>query len=37
MKIKEISNDYAIDFVMSISAELEDLVGVDFENVEVLN
>ena len=37
MKIKEISNDYAIDFVMSISAELEDLVGVDFEKVEVLN
>lgn len=36
-KIKEISNDYGIDFVMSISAELEELVNVDFEDVEVLN
>ncbi len=37
MKIKEISNDYGIDFVMSISAELEDLSKVDFEGVEILN
>lgn len=36
-KIKEISNDYGIDFVMSISAELEALTNVDFEGVEVLN
>ncbi len=36
-KIKEISNDYGIDFVMSISAELEELVNVDFEGIEVLN
>lgn len=36
-KIKDISNDYGIDFVMSISAELEDLVNVDFEGIEVLN
>lgn len=36
-KIKEISNDYGIDFVVSISAELEDLVNVDFEGIEVLN
>lgn len=36
-KIKTISKDYGIDFVVSISAELEEMVGVDFEGCEVLN
>jgi hypothetical protein len=36
-KIKEISKDYGIDFVVSVSAELEEMIGVDFTNVEVLN
>ena len=36
-KLKEISKDYGIDFVVSISAELEEMVGVDFDNVELLN
>ncbi|MBR0374468.1 MAG: hypothetical protein IJH91_08080 [Mogibacterium sp.] len=36
-KIKVISKDYGIDFVISISAELEEMIGVDFNGVEVLN
>lgn len=36
-KIKIISKDYGIDFVLSISAELEEMIGVDFDGCEVLN
>lgn len=36
-KLKDISNDYDIEIIMSVSAELEDMVGVDFEGVECLN
>ena len=36
-KIKDISKDYGIDFVISISAELEEMIGVNFDGVEVLN
>ena len=36
-KIKIISKDSGIDFVLSVSAELEEMIGVDFDNMEVLN
>lgn len=36
-KLKDISRDFGINFVASISAELEELTGVDFEGVEILN
>lgn len=36
-KVKIISKDYGIDFVISISAELEEMIGVDFDGVEILN
>lgn len=36
-KIKAISKDSGIDFVVSISAELEEMIGVNFEGCEVLN
>lgn len=36
-KLKVISKEYGMDFVVSISAELEELNGVNFEDIEVLN
>jgi len=36
-KIKVISKDYGIDFIVSISAELEEMIGVNFDGVEILN
>ncbi len=36
-KIKIISKETGIDFVISVSAELEEMIGVDFDNMEVLN
>ena len=36
-KIKIISKESGIEFVISVSAELEEMIGVDFEDVEVLN
>lgn len=36
-KIKDISKDYGIDFIISISAELEDMPNVNFDGCEVLN
>jgi hypothetical protein len=36
-KIKVISKESGIDFVLSVSAELEEMIGVDFDNIEVLN
>ena len=32
-----ISKDYGIDFVVSVSAELEEMIGVNFDECEVLN
>ena len=37
LKIKVISKESGIDFVLSVSAELEEMIGVDFDNMEVLN
>lgn len=36
-KLKIIANDYDIEMVMSVSAELEEMIGVDFEGIECLN
>lgn len=36
-KIKIISEETSIDFVISISAELEEMIGVNFDGIEVLN
>ena len=36
-KIKIVSKETGIDFVVSVSAELEEMIGVDFDDVEVLN
>ena len=36
-KIKVISKESGIDFVLSVSAELEEMIGGDFDNMEVLN
>lgn len=36
-KIKVISKEAGIDFVLSVSAELEEMIGVNFDNIEVLN
>lgn len=36
-KIKIISKDSGIDFVLSVSAELEEMIGVNFDNMDVLN
>lgn len=36
-KLKDISKDYDIDFIVSISAELEDMPNVNFDGCEVLN
>ena len=36
-KIKIISKESGIDFVLSVSAELEEMIGVNFDDIEVLN
>ena len=36
-KIKVISRESGIDFVLSVSAELEEMIGVNFDDMEVLN
>jgi hypothetical protein len=36
-KIKIISKESGIDFVLSVSAELEEMIGVVFDDMEVLN
>ena len=36
-KIKVISKETGIDFILSVSAELEEMIGVNFDNIEVLN
>ena len=36
-KIKIVSKETGIDFVISVSAELEEMIGVNFDDIEVLN
>lgn len=36
-RLKVISEIYGPDFVVSISAEKEEMIGVDFDNIEILN
>ncbi len=36
-RIKKISNMFNIDFVVSLSAEKEEMIGVDFMDCEILN
>ena len=36
-KIKTVSKETGIEFVISVSAELEEMIGVDFDDIEVLN
>ncbi|MDD4366690.1 MAG: hypothetical protein PHV38_03360 [Eubacteriales bacterium] len=36
-RIKKISNMFNIDFVVSLSAEKEEMIGVDFTDCEILN
>jgi len=36
-RLKIISDDFGINFTVSLSAEKEELIGVDFSNCEILN
>ena len=36
-RLKKISKNYCMDFVVSLSAEKEEMIGVDFEGCEILN
>ena len=36
-RLKDISKNYGMDFVVSISAEKEEMIGVDFDGCEILN
>lgn len=36
-RIKKISKNYEIDFTVSLSAEKEEMIGVDFSDCEILN
>lgn len=36
-RLKKISKNYGMDFVVSLSAEKEETIGVDFEGCEILN
>ena len=36
-RLKDISKNYGMDFVVSLSAEKEEMIGVDFSDYEVLN
>ena len=36
-RLKDISRNYGMDFVVSVSAEKEEMIGVDFEGCEILN
>ncbi|MBQ0040878.1 MAG: hypothetical protein KBS56_02490 [Clostridiales bacterium] len=36
-KIKIVSKETGIDFIVSVSAELEEMIGVNFDGIEVLN
>ena len=36
-RLKSISKDYGMDFVVSLSAEKEEMIGVNFDDCEILN
>ena len=36
-RLSRISRNYGMDFVVSLSAEKEEMIGVDFKNYELLN
>ena len=36
-RLKDISKNYGMDVVVSVSAEKEEMIGVDFEGCEILN
>ena len=36
-RLKAISEEYEIDFIVSLSAEKEEMIGVDFSGCEILN
>ena len=36
-RLKNISKNYGMDFVVSLSAEQEEMIGVDFSNYEIVN
>ena len=36
-RLKDISKNYGMDFVVSLSAEKEEMIGVNFEDCEILN
>ena len=36
-RLKDISKNYGMDFVVSLSAEKEEMIGVNFEGCEILN
>ena len=36
-RLKDISKNYGMDFVVSLSAEKEEMIGVDFTGCEILN
>ena len=36
-RLKDISKNYGMDFVVSVSAEKEEMIGVDFDGCEILN
>lgn len=36
-RLKDISENFGISFVVSVSAEKEEMIGVDFEDCEILN
>ena len=36
-RLKDISKNYGMDFVVSISADKDEMIGVDFANCEILN
>ena len=36
-RLKDISKNYGMDFVVSLSAEKDEMIGVNFEGCEILN
>ena len=36
-RLKDISKNYGMDFVVSVSAEKEEMIGVNFDDCEILN
>ena len=36
-RLKDISKNYGMNFVVSLSAEKEEMIGVNFEGCEILN